>query len=140
RLPEDSGALDRIETGITGSRAEVQRMDSEIAAHRSRIDFNKQRAQEFADLIERARRDIAEAEKKRKQHAADIEETNNSILEIERQLKEQETELTELSILAGEIHKSRTERDARCQQLQLAFPKSESRISALDEAFTATKA
>src|SRR5439155_16791128 len=86
------------------------------------------------------RRDIAEAEKKRKQHAADIEETNNSILEIERQLKEQETELTELSILAGEIHKSRTERDARFQQLQLAFSKSESRISAIDEELSGTKA
>src|SRR5881392_986487 len=100
-LTEERRALDKIDTEITGSRAEVQRMDSEIAAHRSRIDFNKQRAQEFADLIERARRDIAEAEKKRKQHAADIEETNNSILEIERQLKEQETELTEKSTKAG---------------------------------------
>ena len=139
-LAEERRALDKIDTEITGSRAEVQRLDSEIAAHRSRIDFNKQRAQEFADLIERARRDIAEAEKKRKQHVADIEETNNSILEIERQLKEQETELTELSILAGEIHKSRTERDARFQQLQLAFSKSESRISAIDEELSGTKA
>src|SRR6266478_2795179 len=139
-LTEERRALDKIDTEITGSRAEVQRMDSEIAAHRSRIDFNKQRAQEFADLIERARRDIAEAEKKRTQYTADIEETDNSILEIERQLKEQETELTELSILAGEIHKSRTERDARFQQLQLAFSKSESRISAIDEELSGTKA
>jgi chromosome segregation protein len=139
-LAEERRALDKIDTEITGSRAEVQRLDSEIAAHRSRIDFNKQRAQELADLIERARRDIAEAEKKRKQYTAGIEETNNSLLEIERQLKEQETELTELSILAGEIHKSRTERDARLQQLQLAFSKSESRISAIDEELSGTKA
>jgi chromosome segregation protein len=139
-LAEERRALDKIDTEITGSRAEVQRLDSEIAAHRSRIDFNKQRAQELADLIERARRDIAEAEKKRKQYTADIEETNNSIAKIERQLKEQETELTELSILSGEIHKSRTERDARLQQLQLAFSKSESRISAIDEELSGTKA
>jgi chromosome segregation protein len=139
-LAEERRALDKIDTEITGSRAEVQRLDSEIAAHRSHIDFNKQRAQELADLIERARRDIAEAEKKRNQYTADIEQTNSSIAKIERQLKEQETELTELSILAGEIHKSRTERDARLQQLQLAFSKSESRISAIDEELSGTKA
>src|ERR1051326_3035571 len=98
-LAEERRALDKTDTEITGSRAEVQRLDSEIAAHRSRIDFNKQRAQELADLIERARRDIAEAEKKRKQHSTDIEQTNNSIIEIERHLKEQETELGELSFL-----------------------------------------
>jgi chromosome segregation protein len=139
-LAEERRALDKIETEIAGSRAEVQRLDSEIAAHRSRIDFNKQRAQELADLIARARRDIAEAENKRKRHAADIEQTNNSIIEIERQLKEQETELTELSILAEEIHKSRTDRHTRLQQLQLAFSKSESRISAIDEELSGTKA
>jgi chromosome segregation protein len=139
-LLEERRALDSIDTEIAGSRAEVQQLDSEIAAHRSRIDFNKQRAQELADLIERARRDIAEAEKKRKQHAADIEQTNSSIIKIERQLKEEETELTELSILAREIHKSRTERDARLQQLQFAFSKSESRISAIDEELSGTKA
>ena len=138
-LAEERRALDKIDTEITGSRSEVQRLDSEIAAHRSRINFNKQRAQELADLIERACRDIGEAEKKRKHHAADIEQTNSSIAKIERQLKEHETELTELSILAGEIHKSRTERDARLQQLQLAFSKSESRISAIDEELSGTK-
>jgi chromosome segregation protein len=139
-LAEERRALDKIDTESAGSRAEVQRLDSEIAAHRSRIDFNKQRAQELADLIERARRDIAEAEKKRKQYTADIEQTNSSIAKIERQLKTQETELTELSILSEEIHKSRTERDGRLQQLQLAFSKSESRISAIDEELSGTKA
>jgi chromosome segregation protein len=139
-LAEERHTLDRIDTEIADSRAEVQRLDSDLAAHRSHIDFNKQRAQELADLIERARRDIADAEKKRKQHAADIEQTNSSITKIERQLKQQDTQLTQLSVVAGEIHKSRTERDARLQQLQLAFSKSESRISAIDEELSGTKA
>ena len=139
-LAEERRALDEIDTQIAGSRAEVQRLDSEIAAHRSRIDFNKQRAQELADLIERARGDIAEAEKKRKQHATDIEQTNSAIAKIERQLKETETELSELSVLTQEIHKSRTERDARLQQLQLAFSKSETRISTTDGELSGTKA
>jgi chromosome segregation protein len=139
-LAEERRALDTIDTEIARARAEAQRLDSEVAAHRSRVDFNKQRAQELADLIERARRDIAEAEKKRKQQAAEIEQANSSITEIEQQLKENESELTELSVLAGEIHKGRTERDARLQQLQLAFSKSETRISAIEEELSGTKA
>ena len=75
-LGDERHALDKLDVEIADSRAEVQRLDSEIAAHRNRIEFNKQRAEELAGLIERARRDIAEAETKRKKHAAEIEQTN----------------------------------------------------------------
>ena len=139
-LAEERGALDKIDTEIADSRAEVQRLDSEIATHRNRIEFNRQRAQELAELIERARRDIAEAENKRNQQAARIKETNSSIAEIEEHLKEKEAELTELSVLSREIHKKRGDRVTRLQALQLALSKSESRISALEEELTGTKA
>ena len=139
-LAEERGALDKIDAEIADSRAEVQRLDSEIATHRNRIEFNRQRAQELAELIERARRDIAEAENKRQQQEAQIKQTNSSIAEIEQHLKEKEAELTELSALAGEIHKKRSDRVTRLQELQLAVSKSESRISALEEELTGTKA
>src|SRR6476646_4507194 len=111
-----------------------------MATHRNRIEFNRQRAQELAELIDRARRDIGEAENKRHQQEAQIKQTNSSIAEIEQHLKEKETELTELSALAGEIHKKRSDRVTRLQELQLALSKSESRISALEEELTGTKA
>ena len=139
-LAQERSALDKIDTEIANSRAEVQRLDSEIATHRNRIEFNRQRAQELTELIERARRDIAEAENKRNQQAAQIKETNSIIAEIEQHLKEKEAELTELSVLAGEIHKKRSDRVTRLQDLQLALSKSESRISALEEELTGTKA
>src|SRR2546421_3703278 len=139
-LAQERGALDKIDTEIANSRAEVQRLDSEIATHRNRIEFNRQRAQELSELIERARRDIVEAENKRNQQAAQIKQTNSSIAEIEQQLKEREAELTELSVLAGEIHKKRSDRVTRLQELQLALSKSESRISALEEELIGTKA
>jgi chromosome segregation protein len=138
-LAEERRALDKIDVEIADSRADVQRLQSEIAAHRSRIEFNRLRAEELAELIERARRDIAEAEKKRKQHAAKIEQTNNSIAEIERHLKEKEAELTELASLAGEVQKNRTERITQLQELQLAASKSENRISTTDEELAGTK-
>jgi len=139
-LAEERGALDKIDTEIAESRAEVQRLDSEIGTHRNRIEFNRQRAQELAELIDRARRDIDEAENKRHQQEAQIKQTNSSIAEIEQHLKEKEAELTELSALAGEIHKKRSDRVTRLQELQLALSKSESRISALEEELTGTKA
>jgi chromosome segregation protein len=139
-LAEERVALDQIDAEIADSRAEIQRLESEIATHRNRIDFNRQRAQELAELIERAQRDVADAEKKRNQQAAQIKQTNASIAEIQQQLKEKEAELTELSILAGEIHKKRSDRVTRLQELQLALSKSESRISALEEELTGTKA
>ena len=138
-LAEGRRALDKIDIEIADSRAEVQQLESEIAAHRSRIEFNRQRANELAELIERARRDIAEAEKKRKQHLAGIEQTNKSIAEIERKLKEEEAELTELAGLAGRIQKNRAERTLRSQELQLALTKSESRISTFEEELSGTK-
>ena len=139
-LAEERSALNKIDTEIAESRAEVQRLDSEIATHRSRIEFNRQRAQELGELIERARRDIAEAENKRHQQTAQIQQTNSSIAEIERLLTEKESELTDLSALAGEIHKKRSDRVTRLQELQLALSKSESRISGFEEELTGTKA
>ena len=138
-LAEERQGLNKIDVEIADSRAEVQRLESEIAAHRSRIEFNRQRAEELAELTQRARREIAEAEKKRKQHAAEIEQTNHSIAKIDRRLKEQEDELTELASLAGEIQKNRTERGTRFQELQLTLSKSESRISTFEDELSGTK-
>ena len=138
-LAEERRALDKIDIEIADSRAEVQRLKSEIGAHRSRIEFNRQRADDLAELIQRARREIADAEKKRKQHAAEIEQTNNSIAEIERHLSEKEAELVQLTSLTGEIQKNRTERGTRLQELQLALSKSGSRILAIEEERSGTK-
>src|SRR5262249_4657247 len=139
-LAEERAALDKIDTEIAESRAEVQRLEGEIATHHSRIEFNRQRAQELTELIERARRDVDDGESKRNQQAAQIKQTNNSIAEIGQRLKEKEAELTELTVLAGEIHKRRSDRVTRLQELQLALSKSESRVSALEEELTGTKA
>jgi len=138
-LTDERRALDKIDIEIADSRAEVQRLESEIAAHRSRIEFNRLRAEEFAELVERAQRDIGDAEKKRKQHASEVEQTDNSISEIERQLKEKEAELTELASLAGQIQKNRTKRGTQLQELQLTLSKSESRIATVEEELSGTK-
>jgi chromosome segregation protein len=138
-LTEERHALDKIDIEIADSRTDVQRLESEIAAHRSRIEFNRQRAEEFAELVERAQRDIGDAEKKRIQHAAEIEQTNHSIAEIERQLKEKEAELSDRATLAGQIQKNRTERGTQLHELQLTLSKSESRVATIEEELSGIK-
>ena len=138
-LSEERHALDKIDIEIADSRAKVQRLESEITAHRSRIEFNRQRAEELDELVERAQRDIGDAEKKRKQHAAEVEQTNNSIAEIELQLQEKEANLTDLANLAVQIQKNRTTRGTQLQEFQLALSKSESRIATLEEELSGTK-
>src|ERR1051325_7348116 len=54
-------ALDEVDHKISDDRGELQRLQSEIGTHHSRIEFNRQRALELGDLIERARKDIATA-------------------------------------------------------------------------------
>ncbi len=138
-LTEQRRDLDKLDIDIADSRAAVQQLESDIAAHRSRIEFNRQRAEELSELVERARRDITDAGRKRKQHAAEIEQTNNSIAQIEGNLKEKEAELTQLGTLAAEIQKKRTDRSRRLQELQFALSKSGSRTAALEEELSGTR-
>jgi chromosome segregation protein len=138
-LTEQRRDLDKLDIDIADSRAAVQQLESDIAAHRSRIEFNRERAEELSELVGRARRDITDAGKKRKQHAAEIEQANNSIGEIERHLKEKEAELNQVDTLAANIQKNRTERGTRLQELQLALSKSESRTEALEEELSGTQ-
>src|SRR4029077_18747579 len=92
-LAEERRALDKIDIEVADIRTEAQRLQSEIAAHRSRIEFNRQRKDELSDLIERARGDIATGESKRKQHAAQIREREALIEKTRRFLQSKQDEL-----------------------------------------------
>ncbi|HET9800712.1 MAG TPA: AAA family ATPase, partial [Chthoniobacterales bacterium] len=54
-LAGERQALDKIDIEVGDIRAEALRLQSEIAAHKSRIEFNRQRKDELNDLIERAK-------------------------------------------------------------------------------------
>src|SRR4029078_6628432 len=56
-LAEQRRALEEIASQIARSRSEFERLESEINAHRNRIQFNRQRAEELNELVERSRND-----------------------------------------------------------------------------------
>ncbi|MFN2541981.1 MAG: chromosome segregation protein SMC, partial [Chthoniobacterales bacterium] len=139
-LAEERRAVDKIDIEIAERRAEAQRLQSEIGAHRSRIEFNRQRTHEFAELIERCRNDIAIAEEKRTQHAAQIKEADAL---VEQTLRLLQTKENELAGRTTQLTRLRTEREARQSERQnigLSVSKDEVRVAALEDELASLRA
>src|SRR5712691_8389257 len=132
-LADERHALDKIDIEIADARAEAQRLQSEIAAHRSRIEFNRQRAQELTELIERSRSDIAAAETKRSQQAAQIREADALIEKTNRILQAKQNELAKLTEQLSKIRGAREAREAGRQTLRASLSKYETRVAALED-------
>src|SRR5882762_5580510 len=132
-LADERQALDKIDTQIADRRAEGQRRQSEIAAHRTRIELNKQRAQELNELLERSRADIAAAETKRSRQTAAMQEANTLIEKTEKLLQAKETELKKLTDEVTGLRATRTANESELQKLDLSLTKSEDRISELED-------
>jgi chromosome segregation protein len=125
--------LDEIDDRIGDARAEVQRLQSEIANHRSLIEFNRQRREEFGELIARYQSDIATAEAKRIEQETKLQEADVLIEKTDQLLRAKEGELAEWTEKAAQF---RAERDARAdelQTLQLTFGKTENKVATLQE-------
>ena len=131
--------LDEIDTRIGDARAEVQRLHSEMSAHRSRIEFNRQRAQEITELIERYTNDIAAAETKRTEQANQISEADALIEKTNHLLEAKRAELAEVSEKAVRLRSERSDRDAELQSLQFALSRAENRIASLTDELAGTK-
>jgi chromosome segregation protein len=132
-LAEERRTLDKIDIEVADIRAEAQRLQSEIAAHKSRIEFNRQRKDELGDLIERARTDIAGAENKRKQHAAQIRETDAVIEKTQRFLQSKQAELAKVTELLDKLRAKREARQADRETARASLSKYETRIDKLED-------
>jgi chromosome segregation protein len=138
-LATKRGELDEIDARVGDARAEVQRLHGEMSSHRSRIEFNRQRAQEISELIERYTSDIAAAETKRTEQANQISEADALIEKTNRLLESKQTELAELTQKAARLRTERSDREAELQSLQFALSRAENRIAALTDDLAGTK-
>jgi len=132
-LTEERRALDKIDIEVADIRAEAQRLQSEIAGHRSRIEFNRQRKDELSDLIERARGDIAAAESKQNQHAAQIRESDALIEKTQRFLQSKQDELVKITELLDQLRAKREARQADRETARTSLSKYEARIDKLED-------
>src|SRR5256714_7924435 len=132
-LAEERRALDKIDIEVADIRAEAQRLQSEVAAHRSRIEFNRQRKDELSDLVERAQGDIATAENKRKQHAAQIRESDALIEKTQRFLQSKQDELAKVTELLDKLRAKREASHANRETARASLSKYEVRIDKLED-------
>jgi chromosome segregation protein len=138
-LAEQRRALEEIDAQIAGSRSELQRLESEISAHRNRIQFNRQRADELNELIERSRNDIAAAETKRAQQSKEIQEANALIEKTSEALQTKEAELNKLTGRLSNLRTERSEHESKLETLQNAAGEIESRTAGLEEEISGLK-
>jgi len=135
-LAENRHALDQVDAEIAAARTEIERLQSEISRSRSQIEFNRQRADEIAELITRSKREIAAAEAKREQQQAQMKEVGTLVEQTAQLLQTKQAELAQLNELVSRIRADRAGGDSELQTLRLALAKSESRAAALHDEIT----
>jgi len=121
--------LDQVDGEIGDARAEVQRLQSEMAGLRNQIDFNRQRAQEIGELIERYTSDIAAAETKRSEQATQLQEADALIARTNQLLVSKEMEVGQLTEALQAARAERLQKEDELQALQSSLSKLESRIA-----------
>jgi chromosome segregation protein len=124
-------SLDEVDREIGDARAEVQRLQNEMATLRSQIEFNRQRAQEIGELIERYSGDIAAAEAKRSEQATQLQEADALIARTNQLLASKEQEVEQLTEALQSARQERTAKDEELQALQSSLSKLEGRITSL---------
>src|ERR1700731_4510112 len=128
--------LDEIDGEIGNARAEVQRVQSELAALRNRIDFNRQRAQELQELIARYESDITSAETKRSEQESQLHEADALIAKTNQLLETKNREVEQLMETLQSARAERAQREEELHSLEMSLSKSESRITALQNDLT----
>jgi chromosome segregation protein len=132
-LTEQRDTLEKIDRKINEDRAELQRLQNEIGTHHSRIAFNRERAAEFGELIERARKDIAVAEAKRTHQQKELEQATALVEKTKTVVETRETELKKLTGSLSKIRIDRAQHESQLEKLEAAAGKNEERIKELQE-------
>ncbi|MEY2519139.1 MAG: chromosome segregation protein [Verrucomicrobiota bacterium] len=125
-------SLDDIDTEIGDARTEMQRLQGEMAGLRNRIEFNRQRAQELAELIERYENDIAGAEAKRSEQASELQEADALIARTNQLLETKESEVEQLTETVRLARGQRVKSEDALQALQISLSKLENRIATFE--------
>jgi chromosome segregation protein len=132
QMAEERRALEKIDAQITDRRSELQRLQSQIGTHHNQIQFNRQRAEELTELIERSRKDVAAAEAKRVQQDKELEEVSASVEKTSQLVQAKEGELEKLTNLISKLRSERNAYDSKLEALRSSGSKNEERIAELE--------
>jgi chromosome segregation protein len=133
QMAEQRSTLEQIDPQIADGRSELQRLQSQIGTHHNRIQFNRQRAEELTELIERSRKDVAAAEAKRVQQDKELTEANALVEKTSQLLQAKEGELEKLTNLISKLRSERNAYDSKLEALRSSGSKNEERIAQLED-------
>jgi chromosome segregation protein len=132
QMAEQRRVLEEIDAKITDGRSELQRLQSQIGTHHNQIQFNRQRAEELTELMERSRKDVAAAEAKRVQQDKELEKANALVEKTNQLLQAKERELEKLTNLISKLRSERNAHDSKLEALRSSWSKNEERIAGLE--------
>jgi chromosome segregation protein len=133
QMAEQRRALEKIDAQITDGRSQLQRLQSQIGTHHNQIQFNRQRAEELTELIERSRKDVAAAEAKRVQQYKELEDANALVEQTSQLLQAKEGELEKLNNLISKLRSEQSAYDSKLEALRSSASKNEERVAELED-------
>ncbi len=124
-------ALEEMEQRLNQARQAVNDLKSRISNHESRIIFNEERAQEFMQLVERYRADVAGAEEKFRIAETQLHDTDIELEQITTMLAGELRVMEELQAATAALTGQRQEAERTISGVVNDTARIESRISGL---------
>jgi len=124
-------ALDEMEQRLNSARQGVSELKTRISNHENRVVFNEERAQEFAQLVERYRADVAGAEEKFRVAETQLRDTDTELEQITTLLASELRVMEETQAATAALTAQRQEAESTITAAANDTARIESRISGL---------
>ncbi len=124
-------ALAEMEQQLNQARQSVNDLKTRISNHENRIIFNEERAQEFTQLVERYRSDVAGAEEKFRVAESQLHDTDSELAQITTMLASELRVMEELQAATAALTGQRQEAERTINGVANDSARIESRISGL---------
>ena len=124
-------ALEEMEGRLAQARQSVQELHARIANHESRLAFNTERVEEFGQLADRYRSDIAGAEERFRDAESKLREADVQLEEISALLATELRRMEDVQAQTAALTGQRQEADALIASLANEAGKIESKLASL---------
>lgn len=128
-----------VERRLSELQAELARLDHEVKSARDRIEFNGERAHEFAVLIRKNETGIAEAAAKVERQEADLAAADRQLETVTARIEEARQEVSELDTRTQSARSSRETLNQNLRQIEESRSRDKSRLASLEATLTTNR-
>lgn len=128
-----------VERRLSELQAELARLDHEVKSAQDRIEFNGERAHEFAVLIRKNENGIAEAAAKVERQEADLTAADRQLEAVTARIEEARQEVAELDARTQSARSSREALNQSLRQIEESRSRDKSRLASLEATLTTNR-